>query len=483
MAAPIIFQGNVAKTLTAGLKLAENASFFSGTANPTSVATAGTIGDLYVRTTTPAIYQKITTSATDTNWQEIGAGGTIPTVQKFLSGTGTYSLPNGVTYIKVEMIGGGGGGGGGIATLGTAGVGGTGGTTSFGTSLLTCTGGIGGSNEANGAPNTGGAGGTASLGTGPYGIALTGGSGAGGPAVSGIGGPSGSGAASAFGGAGMSVFNGNTGINAADNTGAGASGGTSSNGTGSAGSGGGAGGYIHSIIANPSATYPYVVGSGGAGGTSSNGNAGGIGGSGQIIVTEYYVSGSGSGVSSIAKEGSTALTGSVTLSEGSNVTLTQVGNDIEISSSGGGGGFSPEFYTSSIVNTSSSSITSDTFTTFSNSPAFTFTPTASGTFKVYSSACFLNQNGGSGYAQTRIVLTSGAGSSQTSESMGSAYCGGGVVQMSTFIQSVFTLVSGTEYVFDIQGRSIVASSGIILRGEATGGDAGSPFYMYAERVS
>jgi len=41
---------------------------------------------------------------------------------------------------------------------------------------------------------------------------------------------------------------------------------------------------------------------------------------------------------SLAKSGDTALTQDVTLSEGSNVTLTQVGNDIQIASSGGGGG-------------------------------------------------------------------------------------------------------------------------------------------------
>lgn len=44
---------------------------------------------------------------------------------------------------------------------------------------------------------------------------------------------------------------------------------------------------------------------------------------------------------SLAKSGDTALTQDVTLSEGSNVTLTQVGNDIEIASSGGGGGGAP----------------------------------------------------------------------------------------------------------------------------------------------
>ncbi len=48
--------------------------------------------------------------------------------------------------------------------------------------------------------------------------------------------------------------------------------------------------------------------------------------------------GSGGGVTSLAKSGDAALTGAVTLSEGSNVTLTQVGQDIEIAAASGGGG-------------------------------------------------------------------------------------------------------------------------------------------------
>jgi hypothetical protein len=49
-------------------------------------------------------------------------------------------------------------------------------------------------------------------------------------------------------------------------------------------------------------------------------------------------SGAPSGVSSFRKAGSALLTGDITLSEGANVTLTQVGQDIKITSSGGGAG-------------------------------------------------------------------------------------------------------------------------------------------------
>lgn len=46
--------------------------------------------------------------------------------------------------------------------------------------------------------------------------------------------------------------------------------------------------------------------------------------------------GGGAGVSSIAKQGSTKITGDVTLSAGSNVTLTESGQNIQVAASGGG---------------------------------------------------------------------------------------------------------------------------------------------------
>lgn len=42
-------------------------------------------------------------------------------------------------------------------------------------------------------------------------------------------------------------------------------------------------------------------------------------------------------VGSVAKSGSAALVGAVTLSQGTNVTLTQIGQDIAIAASGGAG--------------------------------------------------------------------------------------------------------------------------------------------------
>jgi hypothetical protein len=82
----------------------------------------------------------------------------VPTVQRFLSGSGTYSRPSGCLYIKVKAVGAGGGGGGSGTTAGSAA--GDGGNTTFGASLTAgggvkgagglAAGGVGGSNTISG---------------------------------------------------------------------------------------------------------------------------------------------------------------------------------------------------------------------------------------------------------------------------------------------------------------------------------------------
>lgn len=213
-----------------------------------------------------------------------------PTVQKFTSGSGTYTTPAGVKYIRVRMVGGGGGGGGGGSAGGSAG--GAGGNTTFGTSLLTANGGSGGDSWSG---NTGGAGGTATISSPAVGTAMQGGAGSATPFFMGSGAPTssgGSGAASPFGGQGSSIVGTSATNNkhARDNTGSGGAGGGSTAGTNiGGGGGGGAGGYIDAIITSPSATYSYSVGAGGtAGNNGTNGGGGGVGGSGVIIVEEYY---------------------------------------------------------------------------------------------------------------------------------------------------------------------------------------------------
>lgn len=208
-----------------------------------------------------------------------------PTFQIFSSGSGTYTLPSSPRsplYIHVRIVGGGGGGQG-SGTSGS-GNGGTGGNTTFGTSLLTSNGGVGG-----GVGSVGGIGGTASVSAPAVGIALQGGSGAGGgntlaaQQVSG-----GMGGVSPFGGAGQGVQSSFSGGSAITNSGSGGGGGLAPV-SGTFGAGGGAAGYVDAFISSPSSTYSYAVGAAGSAGTLGiGGGAGGAGGSGLIVVEEYY---------------------------------------------------------------------------------------------------------------------------------------------------------------------------------------------------
>ena len=95
-------------------------------------------------------YSHIKIRCDGSNWFRLSSS-SHPTVQKFTSGSGTYTTPSGVTWIEVEMVGGGGGGSGSALDSGTAGNGGSGGNTTFGTSLLNAGGGSGGTWQ-----NTGG---------------------------------------------------------------------------------------------------------------------------------------------------------------------------------------------------------------------------------------------------------------------------------------------------------------------------------------
>jgi hypothetical protein len=208
-----------------------------------------------------------------------------PTVQRLTSGSGTYTTPNSVKYLKVKMVGGGAGGSG----SGTgAGTGGSGGSTTFGTSLLTCTGGGVGS-VGN---NTATTGGTATVNSPATTlVALSGGSGGGGDSTAQ--GDGAIGGSSPFGGQGPGGSGGsgaaNSGVAAIANTGSGGGGGGAVAVATGLGCGGAAGGYIEAIIDMPSASYSYAVGGGGAGGAAgTSGYAGGAGGSGIIIVEEYY---------------------------------------------------------------------------------------------------------------------------------------------------------------------------------------------------
>jgi hypothetical protein len=216
--------------------------------------------------------------------------GKYPTVQRFTSGSGTYTTPAGVTYIIVEMVGGGAGGGGSGTTSGTAAT--VGGNTTFGSSLLTAAGGSIGSRGGNSS-----AGGAATVNSPATAlVAVTGGSGQGATGHgSAVGTQSsrlngGQGGASAYGGTGGGGGISNAGGNGVTNTGGGGGGaGQDAVNSANCGSGGGAGAYIKALITNPDATYAYAVGAAGNGqAAGTSGFAGGNGGSGLIVVTEFY---------------------------------------------------------------------------------------------------------------------------------------------------------------------------------------------------
>lgn len=209
----------------------------------------------------------------------------VPTIQKFTSGTGTYTTPAGVLYIRVRMVGGGGGGAGSGTSSGTSA--GAGGNTTFGTTLLAANGGALCNYNSDG-----GAGGSASLGSGPIGVAISGGGGGNSGnqiTVNGVSGGS-PGGNSIFGGGAPGGSYGSAGLNASTNSGGGGGGGGTNNTVGSSwGGGGGSGGSVDAIITSPSSTYAYAVGSGGTGGGAGpSGLAGGNGAAGIIIVEEHY---------------------------------------------------------------------------------------------------------------------------------------------------------------------------------------------------
>jgi len=200
---------------------------------------------------------------------------TLPTRTVLTAGAGTYTTPVGARQLRTRMVGGGSGGGGGNNTALASNAP----DTTFGTLVA---GGARGGNVSN--PGLGGV---------PIGgdVNLKGGLGSQGEySASGVAGASGgSGAASVFGGSGCGSYNG-AGLPALPNTGAGGGGGgIGSSSVLSSAAGGSAGGYLEKIIDTPAASYSYSVASASpaqVGGV--DGFTGGNGGSGIIIIDEFY---------------------------------------------------------------------------------------------------------------------------------------------------------------------------------------------------
>jgi len=212
-------------------------------------------------------------------WASSLASPIAPTVQRFTSGTNqTYLTPSSPAplYIKITAIGGGGAGG-------QSGAGGnngnSGASTTFG-SVISADGGSGGASGPNGA--AGGAGGLISTNTTVKVVSQTGSDGASGfLATTTVSTAGGMGGAGIFGGAGGPSNNG------AANSGAGGGGGFNNSTAIVTGGGGGAGAAVVGIITSPASSYLYSVGAGGTHGTGGSFNAGN-GGSGLIVIEEYY---------------------------------------------------------------------------------------------------------------------------------------------------------------------------------------------------
>lgn len=198
--------------------------------------------------------------------------GSTPTITVLTSGSGTYTVPASARWLEVIVVGGGGGGGAAATNPGTDGT-----ASTFGSSFLTANGGIKG--NVGGQP--GGAGGTAIGGD----VNINGNGGE--AAFNQVSVHGGQGGTSALGGgvaAGVTI---GSPANAQNNTGAGGTGG-GSNAANSGGSGGGGGGYCYKLISSPLSSYAYAIGAKGTGGAAGV-NAGADGGSGIIIIKEYYI--------------------------------------------------------------------------------------------------------------------------------------------------------------------------------------------------
>jgi len=270
--------------VTTGTQTFAGAKTFNGAIDANGGFTADT--NAYATTSLPGLLPMIKPITQSICYGASGNTGGFPAS----SASGTYTVPAGVVWLRVRMVGGGGGGNGG-GTSGSGGSGGNGGNSTFGS--VTATGGNGSSYPT---PIVG------SSGVGSLGLTVYGGAGNIGnwaTGTAGTGGTSGLGATTAYGGTGggsalgssIAPQSAGTCIAGHANSGVGGTGGGC---TGSAlctsGQGGGGGGYVDVVFTGLTATYSYAAGGAGSAGIagSGSGNAGCAGGSGIIIVEEHY---------------------------------------------------------------------------------------------------------------------------------------------------------------------------------------------------
>lgn len=206
-----------------------------------------------------------------------------PTIQRFTSGSGTYTPTSAnVRRVRVRMVGPGAGAGGATANNGSTPASST---TFENWTAIRGSGGVG-NGGAGGVGGTGGVNGTGIL------IARVDGANGNAGSTSGVGGvniASGAGGSTVFGGngAGVTATASTTGLTAKTNSGSGGSGGSQL--SGASGGGGGAGEYVEFWMTYAQANgVSYSVGPSGAGGAAGT-SAGGAGAVAIIICEEWYV--------------------------------------------------------------------------------------------------------------------------------------------------------------------------------------------------
>lgn len=207
-----------------------------------------------------------------------------PKITTYLSGSGTHTWSNGVTYAEVEIVGAGGSGvGSGSASWGAAN---TGNNTTFGDA--TANGGSPG-NTTSGGTASGGGGGSCTLGS-VTGMCIVGGGGGGATYGGGSYSRGGQGGTSCLGvGAHSSNLNSQPNPPPLNSGGGGSGAGIAGNVTHTAGAGGGAGGCIRGFLVAPSGTTAYSIGAAVNGGSAGTGGAqGGNSAAGRIRITEYF---------------------------------------------------------------------------------------------------------------------------------------------------------------------------------------------------
>ena len=248
----------------------------------TITPTTSTIDGASTYVLNPGRSARIVSDGTNYQVSLTGAKQTLPTIQAFTSGSGTYTTPANVLWIEIEGLGAGGGGAAGASVVNS---GATGGNTCWNTSGAACTtpvllanGGGGGTQATSAQP----AAATASGGD----TNILGGQGAYGTYTGQTQGIGGQGGAGCYGGGGAASYE-STGANGNAYGSGGAGGGAT--GTNYGGNGGNAGACFRKIITSPAGTYTYAVGTGGAGGAASGTSfAGGTGAGGYLKVIEHY---------------------------------------------------------------------------------------------------------------------------------------------------------------------------------------------------